>query len=101
MQKVGLFQIIYTKYKTDTNKEKTKKQFIFLEEFIYNNSIECIELYREVSKRYKQYNNIITLEYDKQYKGYLFHKSRNVTLLLDTKKGILQDGFKIDYFGSW
>lgn len=93
---IGLFQIIYTKYMTSTNKERIKKEFIFLESFNYKNSIECVELYRVLNNRYKQYNNIIMLEYNKRYNGYLFHKTRFTTLLLKATKGELQKGEKIN-----
>ena len=95
MNNRGLFQIIYIKYLTKTNKERIKKEFIFLDSFNYNNSIECLELYKLLSNRYKHYNNIISLEYDKEYNGYIFNSTRYTTLLLRPIKGETQEGEKI------
>lgn len=94
--KIGFFQVIYTKYQTSTNKERTKKQFIFLEEVENTNNMELIKTCQNIHKRYKNYNNVITLDYDTKNNGYVFNKSKNVTLLLSTTKGILQDGEKIE-----
>ena len=93
--KIGLFQIIYSNYSTSDGKIKTKKQFIFLDSYYYNNSIECIELYRTLYTRYKAYNNVITLEYDNKYKGFIFNKTRYTTLLLKEIKNEVQDGERI------
>lgn len=95
MHNKGLFQIIYINYLTKTNKKRIKKEFIFLDSFNYNNSIECLELYKLLYNRYKQYNNIISLEYDKEYNGYIFNSSRYTTLLLKPIKGETQKGEKI------
>lgn len=95
MNNKGFFQVIYNKYSTKTNKERIKKEFIFLESFSYNNSIECLELCKLLYNRYKQYNNIISLEYDHEYNGYIFNSTRYTTLLLKPIKGELQKGEKI------
>ena len=94
--KIGFFQVIYTKYKTSTNKDRVKKQFIFLDEVENISSLELIKTCQETHKRYKNYNNVITLDYDIKNNGYIFNKSKNVTLLLSTTKGTLQDGEKIE-----
>lgn len=95
MNNIGLFQVIYIKYQTKTNKKRIKKEFIFLDSFNYNNSIECLELYKLLSNRYKQYNNIISLEYNTIHEGYIFNNSRYTTLLLKPIKGETQKGVKI------
>ena len=94
--KIGFYQVIYTKYQTSTNKERVKKQFIFLEEVENTNTMELIKTCQNIHKRYKNYNNVITLDYDSRNKGYIFNKSKNVTLLLHTTKGMLQNGDKIE-----
>lgn len=94
--KIGFYQILYTKYQTSTNKERIKKQFIFLEEVENTNSMELIKACQEIHKRYKNYNNVITLDFDNKHNSYIFNKSKNVTLLLNTTKGMLQDGEKIE-----
>lgn len=86
---------------TQTNKERIKKQFIFLEEVDYKTSYEMYQLCNATLNRYKSYNNVIMLDFDKVNNCYIYNKSRNVTLKLDTIKGTLQDGTKIDYVGSW
>ena len=95
MLQEGLFQIVYSKYLTKTNKERIKREFIFLESFSYNNSTEYIEMYKILTNRYKSYNNIISLEYDKKHDSYIFFKSRYTTLLLQPIKGELQTGEKL------
>lgn len=99
--KSALYQIVYTNYKTSTDKDRVKKQFIFLEEFHYINSLDYIKQYKTLLNRYKNYNNIVILEYDALNNGYIFNKTRNTTLLLNTTKGLLQDGDKIDIVRSW
>lgn len=96
MDRVGFYQIVYTTYKTSTNKDRTKKQFIFLDEVITNNTFEKLEKCKETFNRYKNYNNVIMLDYDKNTNAYIFSKSKMVTLKLSTDKGILQDGERIE-----
>ena len=99
--KIGIFQVIYTKYMTSTNKERTKNEFIFLDEVYYNNSLELINKTKDILNRYKAYNNIIILDYDKIQQGYIFNKSKNVTLLLDTTTKEIQQGVKIELKRGW
>ena len=96
MDKVGFYQIVYTTYKTSTNKDRIKKQFIFLDEVITNNTFEKLEKCKELFNRYKNYNNVVMLDYDKNINAYIFSKNRNVTLKLSTNKGILQDGERVE-----
>lgn len=99
--KSALYQIVYTNYKTSTDKDRVKKQFIFLEEFYYTTSLDYIKQYKTLLNRYKNYNNIVILEYDTLNNGYIFNKTRNTTLLLNDTKGLLQDGYKINIVRSW
>lgn len=96
MNKVGFYQIIYNQYKTSTNKDRVKLNFIFLEEIYSKTSIEEIEKVKEVFNRYKTYRNVVMLHFDKKENSYIFHKNRNTTLKLNTTKGILQDGEKVE-----
>lgn len=100
-KKTGLFQIIYTNYLTSTNKQRIKKEFIFLEEFYYNNTTEYLENYKNLSNRYKNLSNVTIIDYDNTNNAYLFYKNRNTTLKLEPIKGELQQGIKIDYIRSW
>jgi hypothetical protein len=99
--KIGIFQVIYTKYVTSTNKERTKREFIFLDELYYNNSLELINKTKDILNRYKTYNNIIILDYDKIQQGYIFSKSRYTSLLLTTTTKELQQGVKIELKKGW
>ena len=101
VNKIALFQVIYTKYMTSTNKERTKKEFIFLDEVIYYNSLELINKTKELLNRYKTYNNVIILDYDTIHNGYIFNKSKNVSLLLDTTTKEIQQGVKIELKRGW
>ena len=101
MQRVGFFQVVYTKYKTSTNKDRIKKQFIFLDEVKTNSSYELFEMCKELHHRYKAYNNIITLDYDTLNNCYIFNKSKLVSLKLTTNKNILQNGEKIEIVKGW
>lgn len=101
MQRVGFFQVVYTTYKTSTNKDRIKKQFIFLDEITTNSSYELFEMCKELHNRYKTYNNIITLDYDRLNNCYIFNKSKLVSLKLTTNKDILQDGEKIEILKGW
>ena len=82
MTQHGLFQIIYNYYTTSTGKQRVKKDFVFIEEFTTKNTMDFINNTHMLYNRYKTYNNLIILEYDIKYKGYLFNKSKNITLLL-------------------
>ena len=55
INKIALFQVIYTKYMTSTNKERIKKEFIFLDEIICYNSLELINKSKELLNRYNLY----------------------------------------------
>lgn len=101
MNKIGFFQIVYTKYKTKTNKDRIKKEFIFLEEIETKTTLEELEKIREVFNRYKTYNNIIMIDYDNINNGYIFSKSRLVSLRLHTIKGTLQEGEKVEIIKEW
>jgi len=101
INKIALFQVIYTKYMTSTNKERIKKEFIFLDEIIYYNSLELMTKSKELLNRYKAYNNVIILDYDNINKGYIFNKSKNVSLLLDTTTKEIQQGVKIELIKGW
>ena len=96
MSQLGFYQIIHSQYKTSTNKDRVKLSFIFLEELITNSSTEEVEKTKEIFKRYQNYNNVTILEFDKKENGYIFHKSRNTTLKLNTTKGVAQNGEKIE-----
>lgn len=96
MDRVGFYQIVYSTYKTNTNKDRIKKQFVFLDEVITNNTFEKLEKCKEIFNRYKNYNNVVILDYDKNMNAYIFSKSKKVTLKLHTKKDILQDGERIE-----
>lgn len=99
--KIGIFQVIYTKHITSTNKERTKKEFIFLDELYYNSSLELINKTKDILNRYKTYNNIIILDYDKIQEGYIFNKSRYTSLLLTTTTKEIQQGVKIELKKGW
>lgn len=99
--KIGIFQVIYTKYITSTNKERTKREFIFLDELYYNSSLELINKTKDILNRYKTYNNIIILDYDKIQQGYIFNKSRYTSLLLTTTTKEIQQGVKIELKKGW
>lgn len=101
MNKIGFFQIVYTKYKTKTNKDRIKKEFLFLEEIETKTTLEELEKIKEVFNRYKTYNNIIMIDYDNINNGYIFSKSRLVSLRLHTIKGTLQEGEKVDIIKEW
>lgn len=99
--KIGIFQVIYTKYMTSTNKERTKREFIFLDELYYNSSLELINKTKDILNRYKTYNNIIILDYDKIQEGYIFNKSRYTSILLTTTTKEIQQGVKIELKKGW
>ena len=101
INKIALFQVIYTNYMTSTNKTRMRKEFIFLDEVIYYNSLELINKSKELLNRYKTYNNVIILDYDNINKGYIFNKSKNVSLLLDTTTKEIQQGVKIELKRGW
>ena len=101
VNKIALFQVIYTNYMTSTNKTRIRKEFIFLDEVIYYNSLELINKSKELLNRYKTYNNVIILDYDNINKGYIFNKSKNVSLLLDTTTKEIQQGVKIELKRGW
>ena len=101
MNKIGFFQIVYTKYKTKTNKDRIKKEFLFLEEIETKTTLEELEKIKEVFNRYKTYNNIIMIDYDNINNGYIFSKSRLVSLRLHTIKGTLQEGEKVEIIKGW
>ena len=92
----GLFQVVYTKYQTSSNKERIKKEFLFLESFHHETSMEYIQQYNTLSKRYANLNNVIILEYDNTEKGFIFYdKGRKYARILEELKGQLQEGEKI------
>lgn len=99
--KIGIFQVIYTKYMTSTNKERTKREFIFLDELYYNSSLELINKTKDILNRYKTYNNIIILDYDRTQEGYIFNKSRYTSILLTTTTKEIQQGVKIELKKGW
>lgn len=101
MNKIGFFQIVYTKYKTKTNKDRIKKEFLFLEEIETKTTYEELEKIKEVFNRYKTYNNIIMIDYDNINNGYIFSKSKLVSLRLHTIKGTLQEGEKVEIIKEW
>lgn len=102
MQKVGLFQVIYTNYKTSTNRVRVKKQFIFLEEIATEGtSWDNFKACQEGFKRYSAYNNVILIDYDNINNGYIKTKSRNKSIKLLPIKGQLQEGEPIELLKRW
>ena len=95
MTKYGLFQVIYNYYTTKTGNQRTQKNFIFIEDFTTHDTSDFVNNTRILYNRYKNYNNLIILDFDTKYNGYVFNKSKNMTLLLTSEKGTIQKGEKI------
>ena len=63
MHNIGIFRIRYEKVKNEKGKTKTKKRFLYLDNFSYTSSLDLYKKSKELLKRYANMNNIVRIKY--------------------------------------
>lgn len=74
---------------TKENK-KTKKNFLYLDNFTYSTCLDLYQKSKTLLKRYANMNNIIMLDYDPREKAYITYNSSKKRILLYPIKDKIQ-----------
>ena len=86
MHNIGIFHIRYEKVKNEKGKTRTKKRFLYLDNFSYTSSLDLYKKSKELLKRYANMNNIIMLDYEPTESAYVtYNTSKNKILLYPVK----------------
>ena len=85
MNNVGIFRIVFEK----ANK-KTKKKYIYLDNFTYANNLEYLEKSKSIFTRYKNLSNTCLLEYDSEENAYITYNTSKKKVLLYPIKDKIQ-----------
>ena len=85
MNNVAIFKIIFEK-----NGKRTKKKYLFLDNFTYSNNLEYLEKSKNLFNRYKTLSNTCLLEYDFKEKAYITYNTSKKKVLLYPIKDKIQ-----------
>ena len=81
MNNIGIFHVRYEK-----NNKKTKKRFLYLDNFSYTSNLDLYKKSKELLKRYANMNNIVMLDYEPESSAYVtYNTSKNKVLLYPIK----------------
>ena len=70
MNNIGIFKVIFEK-----NGKRTKKRYLFLDNFTYSNTIEYLEKSKNLFNRYKTLSNTCLLEFDPDESAYITYNT--------------------------
>lgn len=85
MNNVAIFKVIFEK----TNK-RTKKKYLYLDNFSYSNILEYLEKSKNLFNRYKMLSNTCLLEYDSKENAYITYNTSKKKVLLYPIKDKIQ-----------
>lgn len=85
MNNVGIFKIVFEK----ANK-RTRKKYLYLDNFTYSNNLEYLEKSKNIFNRYKNLSNTCLLEYDSKEKAYITYNTSKKKVLLYPIKDKIQ-----------
>ena len=85
MNNVAIFKIIF-----ERTGKRTKKKYLYLDNFSYSNTLEYLEKSRNLFNRYKALSNTCLFEYDFTEKAYITYNTSKKKILLYPVKDKIQ-----------